>query len=197
MELDEMKTLWGQMSLEMEKQKKLTDSVIIKLTESRYHNKINKIAIREAFGSLLCYAQAFYVIINFQKLDTWYLMISGILASVVLCIMPFLSFLAIRKLRTIDICANNYKESLTQCANGKLWFVQIQKLNFCLGALLLAIILPVMGKLSGGSDLFKTTYLIYWYAVGYPFFYWFSKWVFNQYVNTVSHAENILKELQD
>ena len=35
MELEEMKTLWGEMSMEIEKQKKLTDSLIIKMTQGR------------------------------------------------------------------------------------------------------------------------------------------------------------------
>ncbi|GLU51370.1 hypothetical protein [Dyadobacter frigoris] len=197
MELEEMKALWGEMSREMEKQKKLTDSVIVKMTESRYHNKINKIVLPEAFGALLCYAQAIYIVLNFQKLDGWYLMICGIATTLILCIMPVLSFQAVRKLRSVDILTNNYKESLLQYSKGKIRFVQFQKLNFYLSALLLVVILPVMVKLLGGGDLFKTSYLMYWYVVGFPFFYWFTKWVFNYYVRTAAHAENVLKELQD
>lgn len=197
MELEEMKTLWGEMSLEMEKQKKLTDSMIIKMTESRYHNKINRIVLPEGFGSFFCYVLVLCVVVNFQTLDSWYLMISGILTALILGIMPILSFRALRNLRSVNIARNNYKESLLQYSKGKIRFVQIQKLNFYLSALLFVVVLPVMVKLFGGSDLFKTTYLIYWYAVGFPFFYWFTKWVFNYYIKTVAHAEDILKELQD
>ncbi len=197
MELEEMKSLWEDMSLEMENQKKLTDSMIVKMTESRYHNKINRIVLPEGFGSFVCYVLVFVVIVSFHKLDNWYLRTSGIVTVLILGIMPILSFRALRSLRSVNILTNNYKESLLQHSKGKIRFVQLQKLNFYLGALLFVVVLPVMVKLFGGSDLFKTTYLIYWYAAGFPFFYWFTKWVFNYYTKTVSRAENILKELQD
>lgn len=197
MELEEMKSLWEEMSLEIEKQKKLTDSIIIKMTESRYHNKINKIVLPEGLGAFVCYVQVLFIIINFHKLDNWYLMTCGIATAFILGVMPVLSFQALRELRSVNISTGSYKQTLLRYSKGKIRFVQIQKLNFYLGALLLVVILPVMIRLFDGADLFKTGYLMYWYVVGFPFFYWFTKWVFNYYIRIVAHAENVLEELQD
>ena len=196
MELEEMKKLWGEMSIEMEKQKKLTDSLIIQMIQGNYKNKINKILIPEAMGTLVSFAAMLFILINFQKLNTWYLLFCGMVSVTMIALLPFLSIRAIRKIRSINISANNYKESLMEYSKGKIHFVFSQKLSFYLGSILMLTILPVMGQLIGGVDFFTATKLWYWYAIGFPFYYWFATWVFKYYNKTASDAENILKELE-
>ena len=196
MEFEEMKSLWGEMSGKIEQQKKLTDSLIIKMTKSDYKNKIMKIFIPEMIGALLCFAAALYIIFSFQKLDRWYLIVCGMVSVFILILLPVLSFNAMHKIRSINILNNNYKQSLLEYSKGIRQFVFAQKLSFHLGAVLLLTVLPVMGQLIAGKDLFIETHLWLWYAVGYPFFYGFSKWVFRKYSKTVAEAEEILKELE-
>ncbi len=197
MELEEMKTLWGDMSIEIEKQKALTDSLIIKMTEVNYRNKLNKIMIPEAIGALVCFAGAFFIVINFQNLNNWYLLVCGITSILILLLLPILSIKAMRKLRSSNILNNNYKQSLLEYSKSKIQFVFVQKLSFYMGAMLMLMILPVMGKLVSGVDFFKAANVWYWYAIGFPFFWWFAKWVAKNYTKTTTDAENILKELQD
>ena len=83
MELEEMKTLWAEMSAAVERQKKITDSIIIKMTRSNYRNKINKIRVPEFIGSFLCMAGAALIVFNFRQLTTWYLAVCGIVACLV------------------------------------------------------------------------------------------------------------------
>lgn len=196
MELEEMKKLWGEMSSEIEKQKKLTDSLITQMIQGNYKNKINKILIPEAIGALVCFAAMLFILIYFQKLNTWYLLLCGIVSVIIIALLPFLSIRAIRKIRSINISANNYKESLMEYSQGKRHFVLSRKLSFYLGSILLLTILPVMGQLIGGVDFFTATRLWYWYVIGFPFYYWFATWVFKFYNKTASDAENILKELE-
>jgi hypothetical protein len=195
MELEKMKTLWEEMSIEMDKQKKLTDSLIIKMTQTNYRNKVNKILIPEAMGALVCFAGIMFIAVNFQKLNTWYLLVCGIVAVLILFIMPILSIKAIRNMRSINISANNYRQSLLEYSKGKVQFVFVQKLSFYLGSILMLAVLPVMGRIIGGKDFFTETRIWYWYAIGFPFFYWFAKWVFKSYNKSTVDAENILKEL--
>lgn len=196
MELEEMKSLWEEMSGKFEQQKKMTDSLIIKMTKSDYKNKIMKIFVPELMGALVCFAAALYILISFQKLDNWYLIVCGIVTVLILILLPILSFNAIHKIRSINILNNNYKQSLQEYSKGKQQFVFIQKLSFYLGAVLLLTCLPVMGRLIGGKDLFIETHLWLWYAIAYPFFYGFSKWVFRKYAKATVEAEEILKELE-
>ena len=190
-----MKTLWEEMSIEIEKQKILTDSLIIKMTHTDYRNKISKILIPEAIGAFVCFAVIIFILINFQKLDKWYLQVCGIISTLTLFLLPILSIRTIRNIQSVNISDNNYKQSLLEYSRGKIRFVFVQKLSFYLGAILILVILPVMGQLISGKDLFTTTRLWMWYAIGYPFFYAFSKWVFKSYLKTTVEAESILKEL--
>ena len=197
MEFEEMKSLWGEMSGKIEHQKKITDSLIIKMTKSDYKNKIMKIFIPELIGALVCFVAAIYILFSFQKLDRWYLTVCAVVSILILILLPVLSFNAIHKIRSVNILDNNYKESLLEYSKGKRQFVFIQKLSFYLGAVLLLVVLPVMGQLIAGKDLFIETRLWLWYAIGYPFFYGFSKWVFRKYIKTTVEAEGILRELEN
>src|SRR5258705_13107893 len=195
MEIEEMKILWEEMSLEIEKKNKLTDRMIIKMIQSDYRNKLQNILIPEVIGAFVCLVESLFILVNLQKLNTWYLLACGIVSVLILFLLPIMSLRAIRKIKSINIPDNNYKQSLLEYSRGKLQFVFVQKLSFCLGAVLMLSIIPVMGKLISGTDFFKTTSLWYWYAIGFPFFYFFASWVFKRYRKTVSLAENILKEL--
>ncbi len=195
--MEEMKTLWDEMSIEIRKQKVLTDSIIIKMTQLNYKSKLSRILIPEIIGAFACFAGIVFISISFQKLDNRYLLICGILSVLILFIFPILSIKAIRNIRSVNISKNNYKQSLLEYSKGKLQFVLVQKLSLYLGALLMLVILPVMGKLIGGTDFFKSTSLWYWYAIGFPFFYYYARWVFKSYNRTASDAENILKELDN
>src|SRR5450755_1177186 len=196
MELEEMKSQWVEMSKEFENQRKLTESLIIKMTTTDYKNKFSKILIPEVIGAFICFTGALFILVNLQKLNNWYLMICGTISVLILFLLPVLSFSAIHKIRSVNILNNDYKQSLLEYSKGKLRFVFVQKLSFYLGAILMLVILPVMGKLIGGKDFFIETRLWFWYAIGFPFFYGYSKWVFKKYLKITEDAENILKELE-
>jgi hypothetical protein len=195
MELDEMKYLWTEMSGNIENQKKLTESLIIKMTKMEYKNKLSKILIPELIGAFICFAGALFILLSIQKLNNWYLTACGIISVFILIFLPILSFHAIHKIRSLNIPDNNYKQSLQEYSKSKLHFVFVQKLSFYLGAVLLLTVLPVMAQLISGKDLFTETRLWLWYAIGYPFFYGFSRWVFRRYAKTTAEAEGILREL--
>ena len=197
MEVEEMKTLWAEMSAAVEKQKKLTDSIIIKMTQADYRNKITKIQLPEAIGSFICLLWAVFILVNFQKLNTWYLVVCGVVSILIFLVLSVFSFRAIHNLRSVNIAENNYKQSLEAYAKAKLQFVFVQKLNFYLGSLLIVVFLPVAGALFGAKDFFKDSALWFSYIIMFPFFYYFSTWVFKKYIRVTADAENILKEMDN
>jgi hypothetical protein len=196
MQLEEMKTLWTEISAEVDKQKKITDALVVKMTKTDYRHQISKILIPEIIGALVCFAGAVFILAGFHQMNTWYLMASAVAAVLILFLLPVLSVKAVLAIRSVHISGNNYKQSLSEYSKGKLQWVFIQKWSFYLGAILLLTILPVMGKLIGGKDLFTETSLWLWYVIGYPFFYALSRWVFKRYMQTAGEAEKILKELE-
>ena len=197
MELDEMKTLWNEMSLEMEKQKKLTDMLIIKMTKADFRNKFNKLLISDAIAAVICYAAFFFILINMRSLNTWYLLVCGIVSALILCLSPIFSLRSIYKMRSVDILNNNYSQSISEYAKAKIQFVFGQKLSIYLGAVLLLATLPVAFKLVAGKDVFKYSHINIWYIylIAFPFVLWPGRWIVRYYIKTATDAENILKEL--
>jgi len=196
MELEEMKNMWSDMSAEREKQKLLTDQIILNMTKSNYQSKLKKISIPEIIGSAVSIAIVLYVLIDLRKLNTGYLMACGIITVIILVLLSFLSIRSIHRLHSVNISGINFRESLLQFARRKKEFVSVQKFGFILGALLLVVSLPVMGKLIGGKDLFREYWLWICYSAGFVFFYGFSRYIYRHYMKSVSEAEVILKELE-
>jgi len=196
MELDEMKKLWTDMSAEREKQKLLTDQMVQNMTKSNYQSKLKKIRIPEIMGTTISIAAALYILMDMQQFNTWYLTGCGIISAIILVLLPFLSIRSVYRLQSVNISGVSYKETLLAYAKRKKEFVSVQKLAFILGALLVVVILPVMGKLIGGKDLFAESWLWIWYSIGFLFFSFYARYVFRHYMNSVSEAEVILKELE-
>lgn len=195
MELEEMRSLWVEMSVEMEKQKKLTNKLIIKMTRVNYKNKLSKLYIPEAIGAAVCLSGLLFLLVNFNKLNTWYLTACGIAAALILFLLPILSIRAIRNMKSVNITANSYKQALLHYSKGKLQFVFVQKLSVYCNSVLMLTMLPVMAMIINGMDIFKNSDLWYGYVIVFPFLYYFATWVSEKYTKTTTDAENILKEL--
>jgi len=197
MELEEMKNLWQEMSAGVEKQKKLTDSLIIKMTQMNYKNKLNKILIPEAVSAPIAFGAAVFISVNIMKLNTPLLLGCGIISILISFLMPILSINSILRMRSLNVSANNYKESLLEYSKAKMHFVFIQKLSFIFGAMILVTGIPVMCQLMGKQYALKTNQIWYSYVIAFPFFLLFARWVFKYYIKSASSAGNILKELAD
>src|SRR6476620_10425511 len=101
MEMNEMQTLWKEMSAEVEKQKKITDSLIVKITQQDYRSKINKIFFPEAISTLGCFVIVVFILVNLPGLNNWYLLACGIISVAILILLPILSLKSIRKMKSI------------------------------------------------------------------------------------------------
>lgn len=192
-----MKTVWAKMCFDMEQQKKLTSSLIVKVTHNRYKTAINQIWVPEMLGSAVCLVCFFYVAVNFTMLNNWYLIACGIIAMAILLVMPVLSIKAVKQLNAINIAKGNNKQLLEQYAAAKMQFLQAQRLSFYLGPLLMVSILPVMVMQIGGVDFFKTTNAWLVYVVFCPIFYPYAKWVFKRYKKSVEQSEDIIRDLEE
>ncbi|EDM36236.1 hypothetical protein PBAL39_20174 [Pedobacter sp. BAL39] len=197
MEFKELENQWKEMSGKIDNQKKLADSKIIKMTEINYTNKINKMKFPEITGAVVCCVALFFIVSGMHKLEPWYLMMCGIVSAIMLILMPVISIRAVFKIQSFDVSTNNYKQTLSAYNKNKMHFINVQKLSMCLGALLFVTILPVIGKLMSGKDLFKSTFIWYIYSVGFPFLYYFDHWVFKKYNSALSKAEDIIRKLED
>ena len=87
MEMEEIQATWSKLSNELEQQKKLTNEIIMNMTQERYSNKFRTLSTYETFGALFCLLLAVGILVNITKLDTWYLMTCGIITLLFLIIL--------------------------------------------------------------------------------------------------------------
>ena len=197
MELEKLRSEWQEMSKEIEKQKILTDKLIIDMTQKKYKNKLKLISIPESIGTVICFAASLYIFINFSKLDNWHLQLSGVFTALFCVVLPILSMRSVFDMQKINMSTSNYKQSLERFAKNKKQFVLIQKASFYLSFILVIVSLPVAAKLMNGKDLFLESKAWLWYIpFGFLFLYLFSKWVFKHYKKTTQFAEELLKDLE-
>tara|TARA_R110002073_G_scaffold72537_1_gene177234 strand:+ start:211886 stop:212551 length:666 start_codon:yes stop_codon:yes gene_type:complete len=199
MNLEEMQTVWSEMSDQLENQKKLTNKLIMEMTREKYRTKIDKIFNYEFIGAIICFIAAIFLIVNFQKLDTWHLMACGIFVISYLFIIPLLVLNSIKKMRRINLLKNSYKQTLIAYVKSRNHFLFMQRLGIFSNFLLLLVSLPVIVKFSDNVDILSTQSTNwYWYLlILILFLILFSRWGYKGYKSMTTSAENILRELED
>jgi len=193
-----MQTLWDEMSAKVDKQKILTDKMIIDMTQERYRNKISKISKYESLGSVVCFVAAIGILVNLSQLDTLYLLASGIFTAGYLILVPVLVLRSIFRLKSVNILKNNLKQTITDFTKRRKHFLFMQRLGIYLNFLLMFVSLPVIVKLMDGKDLFESqTDVWYWYIpIMAVFLILFSRWGYGHYNRMSESAGNLLKELE-
>lgn len=197
MELQELQTLWSQVSEQLEDQKKLTNEIIMKMTQERYANKFSKISVYETVGAIICFIVALYVLFNFGKLEIWYLQLCGLFTFLFLIILPVLTLKSLRNITQINVAESSFKDTIVLFEKAKNKLLLLQRVGIYLSFLLMFIILPVASKLLKNKDLFLETgvWFVYLPIMGI-FLFFFSRWGYGCYKNITSSAENILNELE-
>lgn len=193
-----MKSLWTDMSQEVDRQKILTDKLITDMTQERYTNKFSKIFLYESLGAVICFAAALFLIINIQKLDTWYLLTCGIICLSLLLILPVISLRSLNTAKGLNISGKNFKDTLVDFYRSKKKILFTQRLSFYLSIIFAIAVLPVFSKILNGKDLFapeNNQNLWIFIPILLLFLFVFSAWVYKSYKKVTSSAESILKEL--
>lgn len=201
MKVEDIQSIWTEMSEELEKQKKLTHEIIMQMTQQRYNNQLQKIATYEGIGAVFCFVIAFFVLANINKLDNWYLLACGIFSIAFLLFYPFLSLGSIRSMRHININKGNYTETLKAFTKARNNFLIVQRIGIALGFVLGFAMLVVGAKILRDKDVFqffKETGIWVW---SIPLFIVLmilvSRWGYRHYKRITKSAGNILSELEE
>jgi F0F1-type ATP synthase assembly protein I len=198
MDLDEMKEAWTSLSNQVAQQKKLNTEMIEKMTELQYKNRINNILIPELIGALICAAAMLYILVNFQKLDTWYLLVSALITLSILIVLPILSLKSLKDLYSISPAKYRYKEMILKYNKAKQKVKFVQKLSIYLSFILMFSIIPVFLKLFSGKDLSQLNYekLIWAVPLAIIFLVFMTGWVFKCYKNIMKSTDMLLADLE-
>lgn len=193
-----MQGLWQDMSQKLEQQQQLTDRLIMEMTQQKYRSKFSSLYTFETLGAVICYGCALGILLFINRLDTWYLMASGIVCVLILIVLPIFSLGAIKNMQRLNLKDNNYKDTLTEFAVRKRRFMQFQQLNIGLTPIFMLFSLPVMTSIIKGKDLFLEGTALFWFVpIASIFLIFFYRWVFKCYKNIGKSAEALIKELKD
>ncbi|MFK7813750.1 MAG: hypothetical protein AB8B59_14745 [Maribacter sp.] len=199
MEIEEMKALWSDMSDQLEEQKKLTNEIIMNMTQERYSNKFRTISTYETLGAVICFAMAMYILINFGALDTWYQITSGVFTIVFLFIQPILVLRALSKIKRLNILDKNYKETLVSFTKAKTDLLKLQQFGIAASFIFMITILAVFPKILKNKDFFMMEHSIWLYihlVCTLVLAVFVCRWGYGHYKRITNSAEEVLKGLE-
>lgn len=199
MELNELQTAWSQLSQQLNKQEKLTNEIILKMTQDKYRNKFKTLNTYETIGAIVCYSIALFIILNFYKLDTWHLQLCGAIALGFLIIMPTLVLRSLKKIKNLNILKGTYRETLITYTKEKNHLLKLQQIGIAFSFLLMFIVVPVSSKIISDKNVFLVKpEPIQWFAViiALLFVTVITRWGYRSYKKITDNAAEVLKDLE-
>ncbi|RMB62842.1 hypothetical protein EAX61_04475 [Dokdonia sinensis] len=154
MELEEMQIAWSQMSSELEKQKQLTDELIMKMAQQQYTSKINKILRAERVGAIICFATIIYILVNFTKFQSWQSQASAVILVITLFVMSVGSLFLLKKMKAINLQQDNLSTTIKKFSKYKKYTSQFQRGSILVGFFVLFASSAVFSVLFSGKDMF-------------------------------------------
>ncbi|MBT8261561.1 MAG: hypothetical protein KJO05_01985 [Bacteroidia bacterium] len=200
MELEEMQTLWTQMSSQIESQKKLTNKLIMEMTQQKFRNRFYTLSIYETIGAVICFVFAFFILLNLDKMNSWYLMACSLVTLLFLIILPVLSLRAIHGMRTLDLSNRSYKETMVDFTRKRKNMLLFQRIAVMLSVVMMWVSIPVFSMIMNNKDFFAmkhNPWLWVFTAAVTVGVVLFSRYGYRGYRKVTASAENVLKDLED
>ena len=197
MELDEMKSLWADLSLQVEKQDKIQKELLMEITQQKFRNRLNSIRIPELLGSLVCVGYAVYFLYRFSDFELWYNQIFALITIFIMIALPAASLTAIKGMRNVRIDSETPAAVIHEFIKSKIRFWNVQRYGMIFGALVLITILPPLAELKGSDSLISTP--MFWYIyipASQILMVLFSRWALKKYKGVIDSSEKMLQELE-
>ncbi|MBC3539251.1 hypothetical protein ACFSC6_07830 [Rufibacter sediminis] len=195
MELEEMQNAWNSLSHRVERQDALSNKLLANVTQQNYQSKFNKVRYSEFAGTMVCYAGAAYLSVHLTQIEDVFAQVLAALAIGLLLLLPVISLASVRALKSVNISSASYLETIHTFGRQKIRFQKLQKINVCLGLLLMLLTLPVLAAIQG-KDLSQVPY--FWILI-FPLFGLvmtaFAYWVLKSYNKTLHDMENQLTDI--
>tara|TARA_R100001369_G_scaffold78668_4_gene108417 strand:- start:180 stop:782 length:603 start_codon:yes stop_codon:yes gene_type:complete len=199
MELEEMQTVWSQMSDQLEQQQKLTDKIILDMTQQKFKNRFSTLSTYEIIGAIICFVVVVVIVLNLDKMNTWYLMMASILSILSLVIMPILSLRSLFGMKNLNLTTDSYKNTLVKFIKKKKQMLLVQQLVAVYSVVLMWLVVPVFMMAFNNKDFFQqeqSTGVLIFYIVLTIAVLFFARWGYGCYKSITARAEADLQELE-
>lgn len=198
MDLDEMKSIWSDMSDQVDNNQQLTDENIRRMIQEQYKQKANRIIIPEIIGSLICFGFAGIFLFNFNQLGDWMNMVAGALAIIFLISLPLFSLVKMNRWsRKINITDNTYKQTLVDFTKVKRNFAKMKRYSYWLGIGSIFIILPPMAKIWKDVNVFTNPDVWYKVPFGVLGIIVFVYFTMRFYGSSIHQIDEMLQDLEE
>ena len=196
MELDDLKNTWNEMSNQAKEKQNLNLKTFDIMGKKKFNSNLKKILLPEILGSLVSIAAAVFTGFNFYRFGTVAFQLAGVLAILLLVLLPIISLVSIQQLYKAGDMGKSYADTLKEFTLQKIKFCKLQKINITLSYLLLVTVILLSTKLFGTNHITESKYFfIFSYSFGFIFLMFFAKWVFKGYNKTIKETEKLLNEL--
>lgn len=157
MELEEIKSVWKEMSQDIERQKNLTNDLIIEMAHRKSSSRIKTIMYAESVGALVSVFGAVYLIINFGSFDYSGSIFAALGLILVLILSCVLGVRIVMQARDINISTLSYLQVLNNFNKLKATLRVYKRLSQVLYVLMPFLILPVFTDLVFDKNIFDDT----------------------------------------
>jgi len=195
MDLEEMKSLWQNLSVKVENQDKIQKEMLLEMTKTRFNRKLDGIRIPEMLGTLISLGYVGYLVFNFGRIDLWYNQIFAVVNVLFFIIMPLASMRSIYRMQGLQINHLATAEMLGEFRRAKQHFWRVQQLAVWLSGVIILTLVPVLGDIQDKMDKFvQPEFWIIYMPLGLTFLFFFSRYVLGKYRRVTQQLEDILED---
>ena len=196
MELEEMKSLWQNLSVKVEQQETIQRELLLEITKAKFKRKIDGIHIPEIFGTVISFAYAAYLVYNFGRIDLWYNQIFAVTNIFFFIILPVASLTTICQLKSLQINHLATTDMLEQFRRAKRNFWRVQQSAVWLAGLMVLTLIPILDDIQGQADKsLRSEFWMIYMAAGLVFLFFFSRYVLGKYRRIMQQSEDILQDI--
>jgi hypothetical protein len=158
MELEEMKATWLELSSQIDKQKKLTNELILKMAHEKSSQSVNSLIGLETIGGIsiavALVAGVLFFLLN-GTLNTWPLIICSFVSIGIFAYSGFISLDFIQKMKKINLLENSIEESRVNFANFNKALKFYKNLGLYTFLPTMVFFIPVVLKVFIKKDIFR------------------------------------------
>lgn len=196
MELEEMKSLWQDLSLKVENQQKIQKELIMEMTKEKFKKKLDGIRIPEMLGTVIAFGYAAYLIFNFGQLNFWFTQVFASFNILFFTLIPLASIMAVYQLRSLQINHLATTEMLGKFRRAKRDFWKVQLVAAWMSGVVILTLAPTLGDIQGKLDRFlQPEFWMIYVPLGLAFIFFFSRYVLSKYRRIMNQSEDILREV--
>lgn len=112
MDLEQMQSVWKDLSGQLEQQKQITDDIILKMRHGQSRSSLDRIIRLEAFGAIFSACAVVYLLKNSHRFDNW-LNISALVGTIAILLFSIgIAIILIKKANKINLLESTYAQTM-------------------------------------------------------------------------------------